>query len=122
MNFKIVNIMGLVVSALIFIILSLSLVKSISRIRNGDNVIERTKAKVDQAELENKKLEDQLKLVQSEEFIEKQLRDKMGLAREGEIVLILSEASIVKKLTPQIPEEIEAKPKPNWLKWMELFK
>ncbi len=122
MNSKIVNIMGLVGGIVVFLILISSLVKSVSRIRVGDSVIEKTKIKIEKAEAENQKLADQLKITQSEEFMEKQLRDKMGLAKEGEIILVLPEADIVRKLSPQIPEEIEAKPKSNWQKWMELFK
>ncbi len=122
MKSKIVNIMGLVGSIAIFMVLVSSLVKSINRIKIGDSVIEKTKVKIEKAEVENQKLAEQLKITQSEEFMEKQLRDKLGLAREGEIILVLPEADIVRKLSPQIPEEIEEKPKPNWQKWMDLFK
>ena len=122
MNSKIVNIMGLVASTLIFLVLASSLVKSIKRIRMGDGVIEKTRIKIEKAEIENQKLAEQLKVTQSEEFMEKQLRDKLGLAKEGEIILVLPEADIVRKLSPQIPEEVEAKPKTNFQKWMDLFK
>lgn len=122
MNSKIVNIMGLVGSTLIFMILISSLFKSINRIKVGNTVIEKTKAKIEKSEAENQKLSDQLKVIQSEEFMEKQLRDKLGLAKEGEIILVLPEADIVRKLSPQIPIEVEIKPKSNWQKWLELFK
>lgn len=122
MNSKIVNIMGLVASSAIFIILISSFAKSIKRIKIGDSVIEKTKVKINKVEEENKKLEEQLKIVKSEEYLEKQLRNKMGLAKEGEIVLVLPEADIVRKLSPQIPEEEEIKPKSNWQKWLEMFK
>lgn len=122
MNSKIVNIMGLVGSIVVFVILISSLVKNVNRIRVGDTVIEKTKLKIEKAEAENKKLAEQLKITQSEEFLEKQLRDKLGLAKEGEIILVLPEADIVRKLSPQIQEEIDAKPKPNWQKWVEMFK
>lgn len=113
--------MGLVASLVVFVILASSLVKSVKRIRIGDDVIEKTKVKIEKTEEENKKLSEQLQITQSEEFMEKQLRDKMGLAKEGEILLVLPEASIVKKLSPQIPDEEETKPKTNLQKWMELF-
>lgn len=122
MNSKIVNIMGLVGGIVVFVILISSLIKSISRIKVGDSVIEKTKVKIEKAEAENAKLAEQLKITQSEEFLEKQLRDKLGLAKEGEIILVLPEADIVRKLAPQIPIEIEIKPKPNWQKWVDLFK
>lgn len=114
--------MGLVAAVIIFMILASSLIKSLKRIKEGNTVIEKTKVKLEKINEENKKLAEQLEVTQSEEFIEKQLRDKLGLAKEGEIIIILPEASIVKKLAPQIPEEEEVKPKPNWRKLLELFK
>lgn len=122
MNSKIVNIMGLVGALIIFVILTSSFVKSLNRIKMGDTVIQKTKVKIEKAEEENKKLSEQLEITQSEEFLENQLRNKLGLAKEGEIILVLPEADIVRKLSPIIPEEEEIKPKPNWQKWLELFK
>lgn len=122
MNSKIVNIMGLIGSVAIFIILASSLIKSINRIRVGEAVIKKTQARIENAESENKKLEEQLKVTQSEEFIEKQLRDKMGLAKEGEIILVLPEAEIVRRLSPQIPAESEILVKSNFERWIDLFK
>ncbi|EKE05737.1 MAG: hypothetical protein ACD_19C00182G0065 [uncultured bacterium] len=122
MNSKIVNIMGLVAASAVFMILISSLFKSVARIKVGDAVIEKTKAKIEKSEAENQKLADQLKITQSEEFMEKQLRDKLGLAKEGEIILVLPEAEIVRRLSPQIPEVEEIKPKANWQKWWEIFK
>ena len=122
MNSKIVNIMGLVASITVFMILISSLFKSVARIKVGNAVIEKTKAKIEKSEAENQKLADQLKITESEEFMEKQLRDKLGLAKEGEIILVLPEPEIVKKLSPQIPMEVEIKPKSNLQKWMELFR
>ncbi len=122
MNSKIVNIMGLIGSVAIFIILASSLIKSINRIRVGEAVIKKTQTRIENAESENKKLEEQLKVTQSEEFIEKQLRDKMGLAKEGEIILVLPEAEIVRRLSPQIPTESEILVKSNFERWIDLFK
>ena len=122
MNKKIVNIIGLLASLTLLIVLSLSLIRSINRIREGDNLIQKSEIKLKKALEENKKLEEQVKIVQSDEFVEKQLRNKLGLVREGEMVIVLPEAEIVKKLSPVIPEKEETKPKPNWQKWMELFK
>jgi cell division protein FtsB len=121
MNSKIVNIMGLIASVIVFFILASSLVKSLKRIQIGQSVVEKTQVKIDKANEENKRLAEQVQITQSEEFMEKQLRDKMGLAKEGEIILVLPEADIVRKLSPHIPEEQEIKPKTNPQKWLELF-
>ncbi len=113
--------MGLVGGIAIFIGLASSLVKSIKRIRVGDDLIKRTSLKLEKLEEENKKLATQTEVIQSEEFMEKQLRDKLGLAKEGEIVLVLPEADILRKLAPVIPKDEEVPLKPNWKKWLDLF-
>ena len=113
--------MGLVGGIALFLILASSLIKSIKRIKMGDDLINKTSLKLEKLDEENKKLAEQAEIIQSEEFMEKQLRDKLGLAKEGEIVLVLPEDDILRKLAPIIPEEEDFKPKPNWQKWVDLF-
>lgn len=114
--------MGLVGSIVVFAILASSMLKSLKRIKEGDILIEKTKSRLEKINEENKKLSEQLQITESEDFIEKQLRDKLGLAKEGEIILVLPEPEIVKKLAPVLPKDEEVKLKPNWQKWLELFK
>lgn len=121
MKTKIVNIIGLLSAIVLFLVLLTSLINSLKRIKEGQNIVNKNKIKLEKIKEENKLLENQVEIVQSDEYLERQFRDKLGLAKEGEIVLVLPEAEIVKKLSPQIPEENEAKPKPNWQKWLELF-
>jgi len=121
-NKKIVNIIGPLTSIVLLVVLTSSFIKGIKRIRDGDALIKKNQAKLEKQVEENKKLEEQVKIVQSDEFMEEQLRNKLGLVKEGEIVIVLPEADIVRKLAPIIPEEEEVKSKPNWQKWMELFK
>jgi len=121
-NKKIVNIIGPLASIVLFVILFSSFFKSLKRIREGDALIKKSQIKLEKQEDENKKLEEQVRMVQSDEFVEKQLRNKLGLVREGEIVIVLPEADIVRKLAPIIPEEEEAKPKRNYIKWLDLFR
>ncbi len=114
--------MGLVGAVIIFLILGTSMTKSINRIREGDMLIQKTKVRLEKINQENKKLTEQLQITESEEFVEKQMRDKLGLAKEGEIIIVLPEPDIVKKLAPTLPKSEEVKLKPNWQKWVELFK
>src|SRR3989339_2001789 len=113
MKQKLVNIIGLIASVVIFLILVSSLIKSLKRINEGKALVKRNEAKLEKIQKENERLEEQLKIIQSDEFVEKQLRNKLGLVKEGEIVIVLPEDDIVKKLSPVIPEEEEIKPKPN---------
>jgi len=122
MKKNIVNIIGLLLSLVLFMVLFTSLLRNLKRINEGKRLIQKSEAKLLAAKQENEKLWDQLEIIQSEEYVEKQLRNKLGLVKEGEIVIVLPEADIVKKLAPIVPEEEEIKPKPNWQKWIELFK
>lgn len=114
--------MGLVGSVAVFFVLASSMFKSMKRIKEGDVLIEKTKIRLEKINQENQKLTEQLQITESPVFVEKQLRDKLGLAKEGEIVIVLPEPEIVKKLAPILPEDEEVKLKPNWQKWVELFK
>lgn len=105
----------------VLIMLVMSLLGNISRIKNVNLKIEKEKEKVEELRQENEELQKDLEFVQSEEYIEKQLRDSLNLAKEGEIVVILPEPEIVKKFAPRVDEEEEILPNPNWRKWMRLF-
>ena len=106
---------------IIFIALSLSLYRSVVRMGKANVGISEARERVDKLKEENRKLEEEIKKVRNIEFIEKQLRDKLGLAKEGEIVVVLPEDDVLRKLAPEIEEEEETLPDPNWKKWMRLF-
>lgn len=114
--------MGLVGALVVFLILASSMLKSLKRIREGDVLIEKTRVRLEKIDQENQKLTEQLQMTESEEFVEKQMRNKLGLAKEGEIIIVLPEPDIVKRLVPILPKDEEIRLKPNWQKWLELFK
>lgn len=99
-----------------------SLFRSITKVKSAQRRIEAARAKVERLKQEQTALENELKKVQSSEFQERQLRDKLGLAKEGETVVVLPEAEALKGLVPQIPEEENILPKPIWQRWWDLFK
>lgn len=106
---------------LVLILLVISFARNISRIRNANKKIEEAEEKVSKLISENAELRKQVEVVKSEEFVESQLRDKLGLAKEGEIVVVLPEEEILRKLAPKHVEEEEILPDPNWKKWLKLF-
>lgn len=108
-------------AAIFFLILLGSLLKSYQRTKNAESLIEKSQAKLDKAKQEEKELQSKLEMTQSEAFIEEQLRDKLGLAKEGEIILVLPDNETLRKLAPIMPKEEEVKPKPNYQKWLDLF-
>lgn len=110
---------------LAFIILSIlmltSVVKNAARIFAIKREIEREKVRIAKIEEENKKLEEEVSKMQSIDFIEKEIRDKLGLVKEGETVVVLPEDEVLRKLAPKISYDDDVLPKPNWEKWLDLF-
>ncbi len=108
---------------LIFIglLLILSLVRNILKTSEAKKKIEKERTRVENLKKENEELEKKLQETSGVEFTEKQLRDKLGLAKEGEIVVVLPEEKVLENLVPKIPEEEETLPDPTWEKWFKMF-
>jgi len=105
----------------LFLVLSISLIRNIIKISQAGKVVGEASLRVEILKEENLKLQERLSEVQGEAYVEKELRDKLGLAKEGETVLVLPEEDIVRSLAPKLTEEEETLPDPNWKKWLKLF-
>jgi len=103
------------------VILLVSTVKNINRVLSIRKQVEEEKQRVEKMQSDNAKLQVQIMEAQGSEFIEKQIRDKLGLTKTGEVVVILPDESIVKRLAPPVTLDDETLPDPNWLKWKKLF-
>jgi len=99
----------------------LSLFKNILKINEAKNRIQKEKEKVIKLEQEGRILEEELKKMQGNEYLETQLRDKLGLAKKGESVVILPDSETLKKLVPEIPDEKDYLPDPPYKKWLKIF-
>lgn len=106
---------------LLIILLLWSLAQNIQRIVGSKDKITQAQKTVNDLKLENAKLKKQVELTKSTQFVEKEARNKLGLAYEGEIIVILPDPETLKLLAPVRPDEVDFLPKPNWRKWMELF-
>lgn len=90
--------------------------------------IEEAESKLEQVKEENQRLKEQLEYTKSEEFREKEVRDKLGLAKEGEAVVLLP-----KEDGDQLQDTGIKSSKPNYIrcrscnflqnykKWWDLF-
>lgn len=107
----------------ISIFLIISLIRNISRIRSSGERIEEAQQRVDNMKEEQQQLKNELDSIQSDIYIETQLRDGLGLAREDEIVIVLPEDEILRRIAPEIELEGEEdiEDNPNWKKWLEVF-
>ena len=105
----------------IFLLMLVSLIRNVLRVVESNKRIGKAQDQVEKLKKENEELEEKLAVTRSEGYIEKQLRDKLGLAKEGEIVIVLPDEKILETLAPSLEEEEETLPDPNWKKWLKLF-
>lgn len=107
----------------IFLCFSLmfSFIQSLQRVRSAKLRVSNLQNRV--AELESRKyqLEAQVNETKSEKYVEEQLRTKLGLAKENEIVIVLPEDDVIRKFAPKTEIYKEELPDPNWKKWLNLF-
>lgn len=93
-----------------------NIIRTTSSLSQEDSIIKKAKDRLQEVTDDNQNLERQLAQVGSQEFIEKEARNKLNLGKEGEIVLILPSISPFLTPTP-IPVDIS----PNWQKWVKIF-
>ena len=67
-------------------------------------------------ELENQELQKRLAEVQSPEFIEREAREKLGLGKEGETIVVMPEQN-----SPQLSTLNPQNNEPNWRKWWKVY-
>jgi len=111
------NIVFVVVSLLMLISLSRNIVKA----REAKERLKEKEGYIEKIRKENEDLDQRVTTFKSEEFIEKQLRDKLGLAKEGETIIVLPDEETIKKFAFNDEKEEEILPDPNWKKWFKLF-
>ena len=101
--------------------LFLSLAKSVEKVKRANSQVSDARLRVDEVSKENSDLQLRLENVRESLYIEKQLRDGLGMAKEGEVVLVLPDDEILRKLAPNDIYEEESLPDPNWKRWKNLF-
>lgn len=106
------------VSSTVLIIIGLFLIVNLTRsiigLLGATDRTKETEKRVAELRFKNDELKRRLVEVRSPEFLEKIARDKLGLAKEGEIVVILPPYQ-----PPSTGEQEEDLP--NWEKWLRLF-
>lgn len=69
-------------------------------------------------EIQNKQLQQKLAEIKSPEFIESQARNKLGLSKSGETIVIIPDDKL--KLVLGISQSVQLR-LPNWLGWLKVF-
>jgi len=117
---KIRNYLGYLIIFL-FLLMAISLIRNILRISQAKGRVETAEERVSQLKEENERLQKELKNIESEAYVEFQAREKLGLAGEGEIIVVLPDEEVLRKIAPKIYKEEETLPDPTWKKWIHLF-
>jgi len=103
------------------LVLMFSLFQNVQRVRNVDDQIRSKELEVENAKREAEDLAKKLEMAKSQTYIEQQIRDKLGMAKEGEIVVILPSDEILRSIAPVNEEKSLPVPEPNWKKWLKVF-
>ena len=71
-----------------------------------------------QLEVKNRQLKQKLSQIQSAHFIEEQARNKLGLAKNGETIVIIPAEKLKQILGASQSAKVRL---PNWLGWWRVF-
>jgi len=109
---------------LVFIIIAvyliISLCRNIWRLEKSKERIKEAETRREELEREREELAQKLRYLESDEFLEKQARDKLLMAKKGETVVILPEE--IQEIAERVEVGVEEKEiKENWRKWLKLF-
>lgn len=103
------------------ILLALSIFRNFERSSRIKTQIEAEKTKLTKIQAENDRLSKELAQTQNPNFIEREVRNKLGLGKENEAIVVLPDEEILRKLAPEERVEEDILPDPNWKKWEKLF-
>ena len=79
-------------------------------------------AKLTRLKGEQEDLKKELQKMESPLYVEAQIRNKLGLAKENEIILVFPEDDLVRRLSSRTSSSsFYDLPEPNWKVWLNLF-
>lgn len=110
-----------IISSIIVIVLVIVfnlVTQIINSIKSGDRLSAQAEI-VYNLEAKNRELKKKLTQIQSTQFIEEQARDKLGLSKSGETVVIIPEDKL--KAVMVATQSAQITRLPNWLGWWKVF-
>ena len=110
------------VLGLVFISFLFSITRDLYRVFTFGKKISDSEQKIQELKIEKESLERQLRYLSSDGYKEIQIRDKLSLAKEDEIVVVLPDEETLRKLSPRksLPTS-SYEPQSNWEKWRDIF-
>lgn len=115
MKTKAIRIFTLVIG----IFLVISLVRSIADLWQKGSVFEKEEQRFAKARLDNEQLLSEYEKIQSPLYVEQQARDKLGLTKEGEVVIVLPQLSVIPVSTKSAAIELSSLP--IWKQWIKVL-
>ena len=98
-----------------------SAIQTNGKIKKINKEVEDREDKLAELKKEEEQMQKKYDEVTSQEYMEKQLRNQLNLSKENEIILVLPEDEILKKLVPKDEVEDQIAITPNYIKWAKLF-
>lgn len=110
---------GIILAILIAILVSVNLIGQIFEATKSSDRLSQEAEELYKLQEENKQLKKRLSETQSEQFLEEQARNKLGLVKKGETLVVIAEEKIREVLgATQSAQELRL---PNWLGWWRIF-
>lgn len=109
-------IIGGIILLVLFIAYNL-LIQITDALRQGERLSDAAE-NVYKLEVKNRELKNKLSQVKSIEFIEKEARNKLGLGKIGETIVIIPEEKLKSVLGASPSAQVRL---PNWLGWFRMF-
>lgn len=110
-----------VVSVIIFVISLKAFWGNLSRLKKSLVGLREKEEIVSNLRKGNEEIRKKVEELSSDLYLEKQLRDNLGMAREGEQVIILPDDEELEALVPDLDMENRSEVKPIWQRWLEVF-
>jgi len=107
----------LIGSVLVAVILSVNSARKILSFHGTSEKVNEAQIRLEDLKRENEGLKNELEYKKSDEFKEMEIRNRLGLAKEGETVVIVPKDDDERRTTN---DESSLK-KSNWQKWKDLF-
>lgn len=109
----------IIASILLVLIIAYNLLKQIiDAVRSGDRLSSQAES-VYKLEAKNRQLKKKLSDIQSPQFIEEEARNKLGMGKPGETVIIIPEETL--KLMLESSSSAQPVRLPNYIGWFRVF-
>ncbi len=109
---------GLGIIILVVLIVAYNLITQIMEATRSGERLSQAADIVYKLEAKNRELKNKLVQIQSPEFIEQEARDRLGLTKQGETIVIIPEEKLKLILGASASAQIRL---PNWLGWLRVF-